>query len=244
MAKLLLVDDDRATLSWMSAALTAAHHEVRVVTGGDGALAVLRTWKPDLIVTDILMPEMDGLAFTRLARRIQDTPVLFLSIAQMRADAVLAGAAGWVQKPATAAEIRSAIDRILGHGAERNTILVVDDDAETCELYRSFLEPRFRVLVAEQGRAALDLLERDAVDLVIADVHMPVMNGVELIRAMRNRPALRDVPVIVQTSDRGILRAPVWSELRVDRVVGKDDFTSWLISEIDARVALNRAPPP
>ena len=66
------------------------------------------------------------------------------------------------------------------------TILVVEDDAELLELYRVVLENKgYHVLEAENGREALDTVASSAVDLVVCDVMMPVMDGFELIRTMR-----------------------------------------------------------
>ncbi|UJR82716.1 response regulator [Sandaracinus amylolyticus] len=236
MAKLLLLDDDRGTLAWMTTALTAMGHEVRAVASGAKAFTILGDWSPDLVVADILMPEIDGLMFARMARRFRRVPILFVSVAAKEADAVLAGASGYLGKPATASEVRAAVRRVLARGPVRSTILIVDDEADTRELYRLVLEPDFVVVEAENGRDALGVLESRQVDLVIADVHMPVMNGVELIRAMRARPALARVPVIVQSNDRTVRDARVWRELHVSQVLDKQDFVAWLDERIRARV--------
>jgi CheY-like chemotaxis protein len=233
MARLLLVDDEHETLAWMTAALEAAGHEVRAVDSGRRGLDELHGWTPDLIVADILMPEMDGLTFARLAKRFGHVPLLFVSIAERQAEAVLLGAAGYVAKPATAAEVRAAVEQVLGRPAGPRTILVVDDDPDVCELYRICLEQRFRVLTAEQGQDALEILDQEPVDLLITDVHMPVMNGVELIRAVRRRPRLRDLPIIVQTSDRQAAQAPVWVELHVAQASKKGDFLRWMNARIE-----------
>jgi CheY-like chemotaxis protein len=65
---------------------------------------------------------------------------------------------------------------------------------------------------------------------------MPVMNGMELIRAMRNDPVLQDLPVIVQTSDQTALKAPVWRDLNVSQLVDKMAFLSWLSEQIDVHL--------
>jgi CheY-like chemotaxis protein len=242
MAKLLIVEDDEGTLAWMSAALQSLGHEVRGAIGGRSALAALRTWRPDLILSDILMPEMDGLAFARILRRHEDVPVMFVSIAKRQAEAVLLGAVGYVQKPATANEIREAVTRVLGHPEAKNTILVVEDDPDVREIYRSCLEPGFAVIEAENGKVGLERLRERTIDLAVVDVHMPIMNGIELIRAMRDDPALAKVPVIVQTSDLTALRAPIWRDLHVAQVVEKGEFFDWLNDRIVAHVGANVAP--
>ena len=232
MAKILVVDDDEGTLRWMVAALAGAGHEVRAADGGRAALDLARTFPPELILTDILMPEVDGFSVGRLLQVHRRVPVMLISAMKKEAEAILRGAAGYVQKPVTAQELRSAVDRVLGALSDV-VVLVVDDDADIRLCYRMILEPRFRVLEAENGREALDLLHTEPVALALVDVHMPVMTGVELIRAMRADPRLRELPVIVQTSDHGAMRAPVWTDLHVAQTVMKSDFMVWLLDQID-----------
>lgn len=69
MAKLLLLDDEPEALDWMTAALSRGGDEVHGYRTGRAALADLNDWHPDLIVSDILMPELDGFAFARSSRR-------------------------------------------------------------------------------------------------------------------------------------------------------------------------------
>jgi len=173
------------------------------------------------------MPEMDGLVFARLVRR-HKVPVMFVSLAKKEAEAVLVGATGFLRKPASASEVRSAVERVLGDPKRRATILVADDDALVRELYRAYLEPRFEVGAVENGKLALDCLERRTFDLAFIDVHMPKMNGAELVKTMRKDARWEHLPVIVETSDPTALEAPLWSSLRVSRVMDKTAFASWL----------------
>jgi CheY-like chemotaxis protein len=214
MAKILILDDEPQALEWMTAALASLGHDVRGYVSGRAALAEVTEWRPDLIVSDLLMPELDGLAFSRLVRAQGGPPILFISIAMKQADAILAGAVGYVEKPATANEIRAAVQHVLGIDKRHARILIVDDDPDARELFVQCLGS-FEVEEAEDGNVGLAKLRERAFDLVITDFHMPVMNGLELIRALRADPALERIPVIVQTSDRVALSSPVWRELKV-----------------------------
>ena len=237
MAKLLVVDDDVGTLSWMAAALKGAGHDVRAISSWRAAVEMAKAWTPDLILADIMMPEMDGFAFSRLVQVEGRVPVMLVSAQKKQAEAVLRGAAGYVQKPVTAAELRAAVDQVLGKAAANVAILVVDDDDDIRQCFKLILEPRFTVLEAENGREALRVLSRQPVALLIVDVHMPVMNGVELIRAIRDDPAFCMLPVVVQTSDRAALRAPIWTDLHVSQMIMKNDFITWLLAHIDEHLA-------
>lgn len=241
MAKLLLLDDEPDALLWMVASLTGIGHQVRAYTNGRSALESLDTWRPDLILSDILMPEMDGLAFARLVRAHGDPPVMFISIAVKQAEAILAGAVGYVQKPATANEVREAVKEVLGHPQRRATIMIVDDDYESLDLYVHALTPSFDVVRAHDGLDALDQLTTHHIDLVITDFHMPNMNGLELIRALRANPAYERLPVIVQTSDRLALTSPAWRDLNVSYKIDKFEFLRWLRHNIDAKLPARTA---
>jgi CheY-like chemotaxis protein len=242
MTKLLLLDNEPEALEWLTAALSDDGDEVRGFLTGREALAGLDEWRPDLIIADVLMPEMDGFAFARLVRAHAGPPVMFISIAMKRAEAVLAGAVGYIEKPATATEVRAAVHEVLGHPHERATILVVDDDEDARTLFRQYLGSNFRVIEAIDGVDALERLQVHEVALIITDFHMPNMNGLELIRALRADPKFERTPVIVQTSDRVALSSPVWGELGVSYRIEKADFLRWLRRNIDA--SLNAAGEP
>lgn len=241
MARLLLVDDEEGSLAWMAAALRGAGHEVRTAAGARDALEQVRAWRPDLALADILMPEMDGFALAQQLQRVYPVPVMFVSIACSEAEAILRGAAGYVSKPITAPELRAAVARVLGRDAGGQTVLVVDDDPDVRACYQLVLEPAFRVVEAADGRDALEVLEHERVALALVDVHMPGMNGVEFVRALRADPRWSELPVIVQTSDPAALRAPVWVELHVDQIARKDAFLEWLDARIQSHLASGQA---
>ncbi len=80
-------------------------------------------------------------------------------------------------------------------------ILCVDDEDFNLDLLETLLTPRgYETVTALNGREALDILSRKAVDLVLLDVNMPVMNGIELCSRIKADPQLRHIPVIMITS--------------------------------------------
>ena len=81
------------------------------------------------------------------------------------------------------------------------TVLVVDDEFGTVEVLVAALEDTgYRVLTAANGRRALERLEENRPDLVISDFMMPLMDGAALVSAMRAKPSLRDIPVIMMSA--------------------------------------------
>jgi len=237
MAKLLVVDDEVEQHDWMRVALQAAGHEVRAAASAREATRVVEAWRPDLVVTDILMPEVDGLTFAADLERRYGIHSLVISVVQREAEAVIAGASGYLRKPATAGDLREAVDRVLGRSARDVPILVVDDDADIRMTYRLILEPRFVVLEAENGVHALRILKQTPVSLLITDVHMPEMDGRGLVRAVRADPAFRALPIVVQTQDAAAAREPLWRSLDVSRALTKDEYLGWLLQHVEHETA-------
>jgi CheY-like chemotaxis protein len=91
------------------------------------------------------------------------------------------------------------------------TVLIADDDAVSVYLMRHCLtNAGFRVSVALDGREALALMGQESPEVVILDVMMPVMDGLEVLRRAKADPTLRAIPVIMVTSreqDADILEA-------------------------------------
>lgn len=79
-------------------------------------------------------------------------------------------------------------------------ILVMDDDPIQCEFARVYLStPTASVETAENGEEGLKLLRAEKFDLAVIDLDMPVMNGFQTIRAIRNDPQLRNMPIVIVT---------------------------------------------
>ncbi|WP_050930093.1 response regulator [Aestuariivita boseongensis] len=82
------------------------------------------------------------------------------------------------------------------------TVLTVDDSASIRSAIAFALQPKgYKVIQAEDGRAGLAALKANAVDMVITDLNMPNMNGIEMIRAVRSDRTLDGVPIVLLTTE-------------------------------------------
>ncbi len=119
MKKALLVDDSTTLLMSMEGVLRKAGWEVKTATGGQEALRTLQGFKPDLIITDLNMPGMDGITLIREIRRLPQTrfvPILMLtteSLQSKRQEAKAAGATGWLVKPVQASALMDVVRRVV-----------------------------------------------------------------------------------------------------------------------------------
>ena len=112
----------------------------------------------------------------------------------------------------------SAVSAAPGAAPQKQVILLVDDNADMRDYVTDLLSRRFHVVTAENGRRALDEAERVSPDLVLTDVMMPEMDGFALLKALRENPATRAIPVIMLSARAG-------EEARVEGIdAGADDY--------------------
>ena len=80
-------------------------------------------------------------------------------------------------------------------------ILVVDDSDDTREMMAKLLElEAYRVITAEDGLVGLNKAETEQPDLIITDINMPNLNGIEMIKLIRNQSPVREVPILAITA--------------------------------------------
>ncbi len=167
-----------------------------------------------LILTDMHMPQMDGFTLIEQVRRrpeLATATIMMLTSAGHRGDAARCqelGIAAYLLKPIRQSELREAIARVLGARAEHTEIplvtrfslhegrdpaaslrvLLAEDNAVNQRLAVRLLEKRgHHVVVAENGAEALVAMEKQNFDLVLMDVQMPEMDGLEATAAIRQK---------------------------------------------------------
>ncbi len=113
------------------------------------------------------------------------------------------------------------------------TVLMVEDDAAICEMLQRFLESKgYQVVIAESGEVALERLTERSPDLMLLDWMLPDLDGIEVLRKVRKRGHLSDLPVIMLTAKAE----------EMDKVkgldVGADDYMTKPVSlkELEARI--------
>jgi DNA-binding response OmpR family regulator len=117
MAKnILVVDDEKRILSLLEAYLEQQGFLVTTATNGKEAIFIARHEKPDLIILDIMMPEMDGYEFMRQHRKERETPIILLTAKVEEDDKVIGlelGADDYVTKPFSPRELTSRVRAVL-----------------------------------------------------------------------------------------------------------------------------------
>jgi GAF domain-containing protein/CheY-like chemotaxis protein/HPt (histidine-containing phosphotransfer) domain-containing protein len=218
----LVVDDNETNRRLMSALLGAWGIQTVVASDGDEALTELGDGQLDLAVLDMLMPGMDGLD---LAAKIhQKEPALPIVLASSIGQHDVASDPRWadaaigavVTKPIKASPLHAAVAAVLGSAIEEAVdvtssaldeglaarhplrILLAEDNVVNQKLAIRLLERLgYRADVVANGVEALDALERQTYDLLLSDVQMPEMDGLEATRRIIQRWPSSERPWIV-----------------------------------------------
>ena len=132
--RILIVDDERQITRVLSRGLSTKGYDVHVAADGEAALQTFSDWRPDLIVTDLSMPNMNGLELCRRLRAFSDVPIIVLSVKgdeRAKVEALDAGADDYVTKPfgidELLARIRASLRRAPPSADGANDVLAAGD---------------------------------------------------------------------------------------------------------------------
>ena len=126
MSKILIVDDDQGTTKLLEHILSEDGHEVKSLNDGNDTLSTALAYDPNLIVLDLMMPSIDGLAVCRDLRanaRLAQTPIIFFTSAsniEQKIAAFSSGANDYIIKPVYPQELKVRIKAVIGNGRNGN----------------------------------------------------------------------------------------------------------------------------
>ncbi len=110
--RILVVDDEPQITRVLRTTLSAQAYDIRVANDGEMALEIMKDWTPDLIVTDLVMPNMDGVTLCKRVRAVSQMPIIVLSVRDQertKVEALDAGADDYVTKPFHSNELLARI---------------------------------------------------------------------------------------------------------------------------------------
>lgn len=119
-SKILVVDDEAQIARVLKTTLSARGYTIRTAVDGDDALLVMKSWAPDLVITDLRMPNVDGVELCRIIRKNSTVPIIVLSVRneeKNKVEALDAGADDYVAKPFSRDELLARVRAALRRGS-------------------------------------------------------------------------------------------------------------------------------
>jgi two-component system KDP operon response regulator KdpE len=137
-AHILVVDDEPQITRVLRTSLSAQGYDIRVANSGEMALEIMKDWAPNLIITDLSMPSIDGVQLCRTVRSVSQVPILVLSVRdkeRQKVEALDAGADDYVTKPfgmnELLARVRANLRRFSNEGEPEPVIEAGDFRIDT-----------------------------------------------------------------------------------------------------------------
>jgi len=241
--RILVVDDSAMIRDMVNGMLISIGHISCLAENYVDALEEIDKHKPDLILLDIMMPEVSGfelLEHLKSDSSLARIPVIMISAlddAESIVRCVRLGAADYLAKPFYTEKLKKRIHKHLVLNKAKiivKKVLVVEKSASIRQMIKRTLDRLDihldHIEVVEDGELALKLLSNGVFDLIICDWDPPKIDGINLLRTVRKDPLYPEVPFLMmasQTEEEKIMEAV---EMGVSQFLAKP-FNEYLLEE-------------
>ena len=237
---ILVVEDNPQAAEILSRHLEGGGFRMEIAHTGTDALRMARELKPVAVTLDILLPEIDGwevLSRLKDDETTRNIPVVVVSVVDKPALGRALGAIDYFVKPVDARALLSRLGQYTFTSEVRQqdvSVLVVDDEQPNLDLIEALLRPAgFNVLRASGGQQGIEIARSRLPDLILLDLMMPGISGVDVVEQLRSRDETRAIPILILTAktltddDKRSLNGQVAAIFQRDSVAGTE-LVEWL----------------
>jgi signal transduction histidine kinase/DNA-binding LytR/AlgR family response regulator len=243
-ATLLLIDSDATLRRQMTTQLTTAGFQVLATASGVEGLRLARAQRPDVILLDVVLPDVDGWNLLMGFKRdpsLQDIPVVLVTLADDRTRGLAIGATDFLAKPIRRDALLATMRRVLPSSANGPILVVEDDDATRDVTVRMLKGEGYPVDSVADGRQALTWLDEHPLpSLILLDLMMPEIDGFHVITELQCRDDWKAIPVVVFTAMDVPPARLAFLERHVESVVQKGGYGPERMLE-EVRLLIDRA---
>ena len=197
-ATILIVDDDDSIRSLLQQELGDAGYLIEEASNGKQALESVRKNRPDLIILDIMMPEMNGFDVAAILKndpQTMDIPIIVLSIVQDKVRGFRIGVDRYLTKPIDTAQLFNEVGALLEQGKSRKKVMVVDEDSAAIRTLTDVLEAKGYHVVESDGKELVEKAISSQPDIIILNsVHSDKQ---EMIQTLRFEKGLENVLFLI-----------------------------------------------
>lgn len=201
----LVVEDDWTTKQLIANYLEKAGYSVISTEQGKQALTMIKIYKPDVIILDILLPDMNGWEILDKIKKGEDSqqiPVIVCSVLPEKERAFSLGAVDFIEKPISERVLVSRIKKLtMSRRSDQTHIVLVDDDKTVLEFLKCTVGGAgYKTHDFIHSEQALKyIFDGGPVHAVILDLLMPNMDGFEFLDRLRMKNSFKDLPVLINT---------------------------------------------
>lgn len=217
----LLVEDNEVAVIQVKDLLQEMGIAVRVACGAEEALRLIEEKIPDAMILDLMMPGIDGFHLLEILRNAEPTahtPVLVLTAKQISKEELGSLKRNSIHQlirkgDVDRLQLKSAISGLFAGGTEQKAkmeqatppahkpaILVTEDDPDNMTTVKALLSERFTILEARDAKECLIQVKAHLPDLVLMDIGLSGMSGIDAFLEIRKDPSLSSIPVIALTA--------------------------------------------
>jgi DNA-binding response OmpR family regulator len=193
-SRLLIVDDDDSIRSLLEQELGDAGYLIEQASNGKEALAKVRANKPDLIILDIMMPEMNGFDVAAVLKndpQTMDIPIIVLSIVQDKTRGFRIGVDRYLTKPIDTNLLFNEIGALLEQGKSKKKVIVVDEDSGTVNTLTEVLKTKGYAVTESNGMELFEKAVATQPDIII--MNSVVSDKHDVVQALRFEKGLENV---------------------------------------------------
>jgi len=197
-SQILIVDDDDSIRSLLQQELGDAGYSIEEARNGKEALAAVRKQRPDLIILDIMMPEMNGFDVAAVLKndpQTMDIPIIVLSIVQDKTRGFRIGVDRYLTKPIDTGLLFSEIGSLLEQGKSKKKVMVVDQDSATVNTLTEVLKTKGYSVMEANEKELLEKAIANQPDIIIIN---SVLSGKQdIVQTIRFEKGLENVLFLV-----------------------------------------------
>lgn len=191
---ILVVDDATPIRSLLRQELTETGYLVKEAADGKMALDMVRYSKPDLIILDVMMPEINGFDVAAVLKNdpaTMDIPIIILSIVQDKERGLRIGVDRYLTKPINTEQLFHEVDVLLEQGVSKKKVLVVDEDASAVNTLSEVLSARGYKVMNSNGKNIFETAKESQPDIIMLN---SVYNGDhDLIKDIKLQKGMENV---------------------------------------------------
>ncbi|MCU7549605.1 GAF domain-containing protein [Chitinophagaceae bacterium LB-8] len=197
-ATILVVDDDTSIRSLLQQELGELGYRIEEATNGKEALESIRKHRPDLIILDVMMPEMNGFDLAAILKndpQTLDIPIIMLSIVQDKARGYRVGVDRYLTKPIDTTQLFAEVGNLLEQGKSKKKVMVVDEDNSTVRSLSEVLQTKGYQVVESDGKELVEKAITNQPDIIILN---SLLNGrQEIVQTLRFEKGLENVVFVL-----------------------------------------------